>query len=101
MVRRTDGYAPIGDYAVIGDGRTTALIAADGAVDWWSAPTVDAPPLAAAILDPERGGTVTLAPEGDYRASRRYLPDSEVLETTYETGTGSVRVLDSLNAGVN
>ena len=101
MVQRTDGFAPIGDYAVIGDGRTMALVAADGAVDWWAAPTVDAPPLAAAILDPEKGGTITLAPEGDYRASRRYLPDTSVLETTYETDSGSVRVLDSLNAGVN
>jgi GH15 family glucan-1,4-alpha-glucosidase len=101
MGHRVDGFAPIGDYAVVSDGRTTALIAADGAVDWWSAPTVDAPPLAAAILDPQLGGTVTLAPEGEYRTSRRYLPGSSVLETTYQTGTGSVRVVDSLNAGVN
>jgi GH15 family glucan-1,4-alpha-glucosidase len=101
MASRVDGYAPIGDYAVIGDGRTMALVASDGAVDWWSAPTVDAPPLAGAILDPEKGGTIGLAPVGDYRTSRRYLPDSSVLETTFETDSGSVRVIDSLNAGVN
>ena len=49
---RHEGYAPISDYAVLGDGRTTALAASDGRIDWWPIPTLDAPPVCAAILDP-------------------------------------------------
>lgn len=98
---RAEHYAPINDYAVIGNGRTVALIARDGAVDWWSAPTVDAPPLCAAILDPDLGGTITVEPAVDYEVSRRYLPDSSVLETTFETDGGRLRLTDSINKGVN
>ena len=60
---RRDGYAPISDYAVLGDGRTTALVASDGRIDWWAIPTLDAPPVCSAILDPAEGGSFSLAPE--------------------------------------
>ena len=60
---RHEGYAPISDYAVLGDGRTTALAASDGRIDWWAIPTLDAPPVCAAILDPDGGGYFILAPE--------------------------------------
>lgn len=59
-LRDPDGFAPIESYAVIGDGRTTALVCADGAVDWWPLPTADAPPVFAAVLAPERGGMLRL-----------------------------------------
>ena len=54
---RHGGYAPISDYAVLGDGRTAALAASDGRIDWWAIPTLDAPPVCAAILDPDGGGS--------------------------------------------
>lgn len=98
---RAEKFAPINDYAVIGNGRTVALIARNGAVGWWAAPTVDAPPLCAAILDPELGGTITVEPAVDYEVSRRYLPDSSVLETTFQTEGGRLRLTDSINKGVN
>ena len=96
---RHGGYAPISDYAVLGDGRTAALAASDGRIDWWAIPTLDAPPVCAAILDPDGGGSFILAPEDPADVSRRYLPGTNVLETTYATRAGTVRVTDCLNVG--
>jgi GH15 family glucan-1,4-alpha-glucosidase len=97
---RRDGFAPVGGYGVIGDGRSAALVAADGAVDWWAVPAMDSPPVFAAILDPEAGGTFALEPAVPYQTARRYLPDTNVLETTFTTDGGLVRVVDSLNRDV-
>ena len=98
---RRDGFAPIGDYALIGDGRSAALIAADGAIDWWAVPAMDAPPVFAAILDPDSGGAFTLEPAVPYQAERRYLPGTNVLETTFRTARGVARVVDALNRDVD
>ena len=96
---RNDGYIPIADYAVVGDGRTVALIAADGSVDWWPCPTLDAPPLCAALIDPERGGHFVLSPVGAYKVDRRYLRRTNVLESTYRTPQGVATVTQALNIG--
>lgn len=95
-MKRTDGFAPIDAYAAIGDGRTVALIAADGSVDFMSLPTLHAPTTFAALLDPENGGRFTLAPKGRFDVSRRYVGRTNVLETTYRTRDGVVRVTDAL-----
>ncbi|MDX6480791.1 MAG: hypothetical protein QOG85_1301 [Gaiellaceae bacterium] len=95
-MKRKDGFAPIGAYAAIGDGRTVALVAADGSVDFMSLPTLHAPTTFAALLDPETGGRFVLAPKGRFDASRRYVGRTNVLETTYRTGTGVVRVTEAL-----
>ena len=97
--RRTDGFLPIGSYAALGDGRTVALVGGDGRIDWLPLPTLDAPPVFAAILDPEDGGSVGLAPAEPFGVERRYLPDTNVLETTYTTSSGVVRVVDALSVG--
>lgn len=96
---RIEGYAPLGDYAVLGDMQTVALVAADGAVDWFPVPTLDSPPVCAAILDPDQGGSIGLAPTVAYEVSRRYRQDTLVLETTFTTEGGQVRVTDSLGLG--
>jgi GH15 family glucan-1,4-alpha-glucosidase len=98
---RRDGFASIGEYGVIGDGRTAALVAADGSVDWWAVPEMDAPPVFAALLDPQDGGAFTLEPAVPYQATRRYLPDTNVLETTFTTDGGAVRVVDAINRDVD
>ena len=95
-MKRKDGFAPIGSYAAIGDGRTVALVAADGSVDFLSLPSVHSPTTFGALLDPEKGGRFTLAPSGEYEAARRYLGRTNVLETTYRTGDGVVRVTEAL-----
>jgi GH15 family glucan-1,4-alpha-glucosidase len=96
-VTRNEDFEPIESYGVIGDGESAALVASDGAIDWWAAPAMDSAPVFAAILDPERGGRFSLKPAIPYSAERRYLPGTNVLETTFRTAAGSVRVIDSVN----
>jgi GH15 family glucan-1,4-alpha-glucosidase len=95
-VRRVDGFAPIGAYSAIGDGRTVALVALDGSIDFLSLPNLHAPTTFAALLDPERGGRFALAPEDEFEAERRYVERTNVLETVFRTASGSVRVTDAL-----
>ena len=91
---RREGFVPIGAYGVIGDGRSGALVATDGAIDWWAVPAMDSPGLRGRA-GPGTGGAFTLEPAVPYRVTRRYLPDTNVLETTFSTDGGLVRVVDA------
>ncbi|MEU1282100.1 glycoside hydrolase family 15 protein [Streptomyces sp. NPDC005805] len=85
----------IEDYAVIGDLQTAALVGADGSIDWLCLPRFDSAACFAALVGDEENGHWRLAPKGADRCTRRgYVGDSLVLETVWETRTGTVRVLD-------
>lgn len=90
-------FPAIDDYAVIGDCRTAALVATSGAIEWLCLPSFSAPSFFGSILDRKRGGSFVLAPTGPFESQRRYLPDTAVLETTYTTPMGRVRVLDFMS----
>ena len=95
---RERGFARLGDYAAIGEGRSVALIAPDGAIDWWCAPNLDSAPLFDRLLDPEIGGFFQIEPDAPYRTERAYRADSNVLETRFFTDNGSVLLTESLNS---
>ena len=86
----------IGSYAVIGDCRTAALVSSDGSVDWLCVPRFDSPFVFGALLDADRGGRYRVAPVEPCTVERRYVPDTAVLETTFETSDGRIRIVDAL-----
>ena len=94
VVQSPDAYPPIGDYALIGDGRSAALVSRDGSLDWLCWPRFDSPSIFAALLDTERGGRFRVRPTGAFRSERRYLPDTNVLETIFHTSSGTVALRD-------
>jgi len=94
VLQSPDAYPPIGDYALIGDGRSAALVSRDGSLNWLCWPRFDSPSIFAALLDTERGGRFRVRPTGAFRSERRYLPDTNVLETVFHTSSGTVALRD-------
>ena len=97
---KTPPGLPLRDYAAIGDGRTVALIAPNGRVDWLPLPNLDSLPVFARLLDEKTGGCVELQPVDDFDSSRRYIERTNVLETIFTTKNGVARVTDAMVTGV-
>ncbi|MDQ3914455.1 MAG: glycoside hydrolase family 15 protein [Actinomycetota bacterium] len=87
----------IEDYALIGDTHSAGLVSKAGSIDWLCLPRFDSSSLFAAVLDPVRGGHWLIAPSDDVvSVCRRYIPDTVVLETTFDTASGTVTLTDCL-----
>jgi GH15 family glucan-1,4-alpha-glucosidase len=91
-----DTYPPIGDYALIGDCHSAALVSRDGSIDWCCLPRFDSGSAFGRLLDRDRGGHCSIQPtgEGPWDYVRTYLDDTLVLETTLLGPTGSARLID-------
>ena len=86
--------APIEDYALIGDRETAALVRRNGSIDWLCWPRFDSDACFAALLGGPANGRWSIAPAQQARITRRYQPDTMVLETDFEVGASAVRVID-------
>lgn len=87
--------APIEDYALISDLETAAMVGRDGSVDWLCLPRFDSPACLAALLGTEENGRWRVAPlPGGPCTRRSYRTDTLVLDSVWETSTGTVRVTD-------
>ncbi len=83
---------------MLSDCNSAALVGTDGSIDWFCLPRYDSPALFARLLDRDAGHWA-IAPADPYTVVRRYLPGTLVLETTFTTAAGSVRLLDALALG--
>jgi GH15 family glucan-1,4-alpha-glucosidase len=86
----------IADYALIGDCHSAALVGRDGSIDWACFPWFDSPAAFSAILDARCGGSWSLNAPGSTQATRAYLPDTNVLVTSFTTPTGVLEVTDCM-----
>jgi GH15 family glucan-1,4-alpha-glucosidase len=85
----------IEDYAIIGDTKTVALVDFSGSIDWWCAPRIDSGAAFAALLGDAGDGRWLIAPKSQVtKVTRNYEPETLILETIFETPTGSVSVCD-------
>lgn len=87
-------YKSIGDYGVIGDLHTVALVGKDGSIDWCCFPRFDSPSLFGALLDDRRGGRFRIAPLDDGKRQQLYLPETNVLLTRFLNQDGVAELTD-------
>ncbi len=92
--RRGD-FLPIADYGLLADCNSAALLNRDGSIDWLCMPRYDSPGIFSRILDPAAGHW-SIRPAGSFEVERRYLPGTLVIETTFTTESGSVRLRDAM-----
>jgi GH15 family glucan-1,4-alpha-glucosidase len=89
----------IEDYALIGDCKTTALVGRDGSIDWLCWPRFDSAACFAALLGTPEHGRWLIAPKEPLATNRRYRPGTLILETEFQTESGSAAVVDFMAFG--
>jgi GH15 family glucan-1,4-alpha-glucosidase len=91
----TGASTPIADYGLLADCNSAALVSRDGSIDWLCLPRYDSNAIFARILG-DAAGHWSIRPADDYSVERRYVPGTLVIETTYTTDAGQVRVRDAM-----
>ena len=86
---------PIGEYGLLADCNSAALVGRDGSIDWLCLPRYDSAAVFARILDPDAGHW-SLRPAGPFTAERRYVPGTLVIETIFRTDSGTARLRDAM-----
>jgi GH15 family glucan-1,4-alpha-glucosidase len=86
----------IGDYALIGDCHSAALVGRDGSIDWACFPRFDSPSVFGRILDHDSGGHFSIAARELRDCRRHYIEDTNVLITEMQTGEGVVEITDCM-----
>ncbi|TCS39379.1 GH15 family glucan-1,4-alpha-glucosidase [Paucimonas lemoignei] len=95
MTRQDRRYPSIADYAFISDCHCTALVSRNGSIDWCCMPRPDSDSCFGRILDWDHGGYCAIAPTtADVSTSRRYIPESMIVETCFRSTAGEVKVVD-------
>src|ERR687883_634035 len=92
---RSAEFRPIAEYGLLADCNSAALIDRSGSVDWLCLPRYDSDAVFARILDPDAGHW-SIRPAGEFAVERRYVPGTLVVETTFTTDAGSVRLTDAM-----
>jgi GH15 family glucan-1,4-alpha-glucosidase len=92
----TSAYPPIGDYALIGDCHSAALVSRAGAIEWCCMPRVDQGSMFARMLDRERGGHCSITVAGGAAGDRQYADDALVLETALHAESGDGVLIDCM-----
>ncbi|ABD13788.1 glycoside hydrolase family 15 protein [Frankia sp. B2] len=100
-VRRSGGspFPPIAEYGFLSDCETSCLVAPSGNVEWMCVPRPDAPSVFGSVLDRSAGGFRFGPERTQIPAGRRYLPGTNILETTWQTPNGWLIVTDCLVVG--
>ena len=93
--RESRGWQPISAYGLLADCNSAALVAQDGSIDWLCLPRYDSPSVFGRILDADAGHW-SIRPVSSFTSERRYLPGTLVVETTFTTGEGVVRLTDAM-----
>src|ERR671937_513011 len=88
-------FRPIADYGLLADCNSAALVARDGSIEWLCMPRYDSPAVLARVLDPDAGHW-SITPSDAFQVQRRYLPGTLVIETTFTTDAGTVRLTDAM-----
>jgi alpha,alpha-trehalase len=96
LAARSSGESqPIANYGLLADCNSAALVDRDGSIDWLCVPRYDSDAVFARILDPD-GGHWSIRPAGEFASERRYVPGTLVVETTFTTDGGTVRLTDAM-----
>ena len=95
----TTAYLPIKDFGLIGDLHTAALVSKNGSIDWCCWPDFDSPAVFCKLLDAKLGGSFAISPRANFVSSQSYIDGTNVLQTKFETDSGTIRLNDFMPVG--